>query len=155
MRLLLLVLTAGCVLASCAPPTPDVFELYKTSVPVTETAQAKIGEFYDCVSVIDDQVNQLETTGQACNQDYDCRNKIAGQIEKLSDKFTTTCIPMNPSQVDRVSCESNLIKARGAYVHGAPLETGPNKLLAEDYLASQVDQAYKNCFANMENYNGP
>lgn len=153
MKHLALFCALGCMVVACAPSTPDVFELYKTSIPVTETARA---QYSNCTSAIQRDVSHLEDAGRACHQDYDCRNKIAEQMSELGRRLAATCKPGNSLERDTQPCEIRVINARAASVNGAPLETNPNdQFLAEEYLADQVTEAYKACMAIYDSYANP
>ncbi len=145
MRSVLFSLATIFLLLACGgTPTPSEADRYvATREAETEARQ----RYFNCTTDIDDQVASLEKNAEVCSSDYDCRATIAKQIEDLAEKLTSVCAPAPPDLSSDFDCRIELIQAKANLVHGAPNETGPNRILAEDYLADQVKEAYEYCFS--------
>ncbi|MCI0611142.1 MAG: hypothetical protein L0Z71_19045 [Anaerolineae bacterium] len=145
MRYLLFLLTITFLVLACGgTPTPSGADRYIATYEAERDARQK---YFDCTTDIDDQVALLEKDADACSIDYDCRAMIAQQMEEIANNLYSTCSPVPPDLLSDLHCKIRLIRARANYVHGAPNETGANRVMAEEYLADQVKEAYEFCFS--------
>jgi hypothetical protein len=125
-------------------PTPSEADIY---IATREAQKIERHNYFNCTSAIRDQVSILEESAKACSFDYDCRGKIAQQIQELGHRLESTCTPVPPSESSDFYCQIRLIQAQASYVHGAPNESGASQVFAEDALANQVQEAYEYCFS--------
>jgi hypothetical protein len=149
-RHLLFVLTIALAALACGgTPTPSEaeshFATYEAEIePKKDARQA----YFDCMSKINNDVGLLEKKAHDCSDDYDCRAKIAQEIEELANNLYSTCSPVPGDLLSDLHCKSRIIEARASYVHGAPNETGATRVMAEETLADQVKEAYESCFSS-------
>lgn len=143
-QLLFLLTIALAVLACGGTPTPSEADSYIATYEAEKDARQG---YFDCITEIDNEVELLEKNADACSDDYNCRATIAQQMEDIATNLYSTCSPVPQDSLSDLHCKIRLIRARANYVHGAPNETGANRVMAEEYLADQVKEAYESCFA--------
>jgi hypothetical protein len=142
-HLLLLIIIALSVVACDGTPTPSEADSYIATYEASKDARQS---YFDCKTEIGNEVDLLEKKADACSDD-DCKAKIAQQMEELANNMYATCSPIPGDLLADYHCQRRLIEARASYVQGAPNETGANRVLAEEYLANQVKEAYDACFS--------
>lgn len=133
-----IIILVGCV----GTPTPSQIDYYYETL---EAEEAIIDKYFNCKTTINEQFDLVENTAVACSKNYDCRAEISKQLREIIEKYKTTCSPIPSGNSSKHNCNIKLLEARAAFVHGAPNESGINKIRAEEQLGKQVEEAYEYC----------